>query len=66
MKSLLTNFFDVPSSYKINFKSTGKKNLEYPIFSIATASTPVWLKENLKKGDATSGFMAHFFICFSE
>ena len=40
--------------------------MEYPIFSIATASTPVWLKENLKKGDATSGFMARFLFAFQN
>ncbi len=66
MKSLLTNFFDVPPSYKINFKTTGNTNLQYPIFSIATATTPVWLKHNLSKGDATSGFLARFLFAFQN
>jgi len=66
MKSLLTSFFDVPPSYKVNFITKEDTNLEYPIFSIATASTPVWLKNNLHKGDATSGFLARFLFAFQN
>ncbi len=66
MKSLLTSFFDVPESYKVNFITKDDTNLEYPIFSIATASTPVWLKNNLHKGDATSGFLARFLFAFQN
>ncbi len=66
MKSLLTSFFDVPESYKVNFITKDDTNLEYPIFSIATASTPVWLKHNLHKGDATSGFLARFLFAFQN
>ena len=60
MKSLLTSFFDVPAVYKMNFITKEDTCIQKPIFSMATASTPVWLKENLKKGDATSGFLARF------
>lgn len=66
MKSLLTSFFDVPVSYKVKFITREDKNLCYPIFSIATASTPVWLKQNLKKGDSTSGFLARFLFAFQN
>jgi hypothetical protein len=60
MKSLLTTLFDVPVSYKRQYVSKENANIEYPIFSLATATTPIWLKENLKHGDATSGFLARF------
>jgi hypothetical protein len=66
MKSLLTSFFDVPPSYKVNFITKEEKNLCYPIFSIATASTPIWLEQNLKKGDSTSGFLARFLFAFQN
>jgi len=66
MKSLLTSFFDVPPLYKISFKTVADKILKYPIFSIATASTPAWLKHNLKKGDASSGFLARFLFAFQN
>lgn len=66
MKSLLTTFFDVPASYKANFITKEDMILEKPIFSLATASTPVWLKENLKKGDATSGFLGRFIMAIQR
>jgi len=66
MKSILTDFFDVPDQYKTKFITKDDSILERPIFSIATASTPIWMKENLKKGDATSGFLARFLFAFQN
>jgi len=50
----------------MNFITKDDSTLERPIFSIATASTPVWMKENLKNGDATSGFLARFLFSFQN
>jgi len=66
MKSLLTDFFDVPSKYKANFITKDDLVLEYPIFSLATATTPIWLKTNLQKDDATSGFLARFLFSYQK
>jgi hypothetical protein len=66
MKALLTDFFDVPEQYKMNFITKDNSILERPIFSIATASTPIWMQENLKNGDSTSGFLARFLFAFQN
>ena len=66
MKSLLTDFFDVPEMYKANFITKDDLVLEYPIFSLATATTQVWLKNNMQKDDATSGFLARFLFAYQN
>jgi hypothetical protein len=66
MKSILTSCFGVPSQIVTEFKSTGKTIIENPIFSIAAASTPAWLKNDMKKHDVTSGFLARFLFCYQE
>ncbi|MDD2297912.1 MAG: DUF3987 domain-containing protein, partial [Sphaerochaetaceae bacterium] len=66
MKSTFTDFFDVPPTYKIQLKGEGDILLERPIFSMATATTPLWLKKNLSYGDLESGFPARFLYCFKD
>lgn len=66
MKSLLTSFFDVPRQYRLSYITKEDTILEQPIFSLATATTPVWLKENLKKSDSTSGFLGRFIMAIQN
>jgi len=66
MKSLVTSCFDVPEQLKTDFLGAGKTVIKQPIFSIASASTPQWLKTNLKQNDVTSGFLARFLFCYQK
>lgn len=66
MKALFTDFFDVPGTYKIHLKGEKNMYVDQPIFSMATATTPVWLKKNLTMEDWTSGFGARFLYCYKD
>lgn len=66
MKALFTDFFDVLGAYKIRLKGEENVCVEQPIFSMATATTPVWLKKNLTMEDWTSGFGARFLYCYKD
>lgn len=66
MKSILTSCFDVPEQLKTDFLGAGKTTIKQPIFGIASASTPQWLKKNLKQNDVTSGFLARFLFCYQK
>ncbi len=63
MKSFFTDFFDVPDVHKVRLKSEDDINIEKPIFSIATGTTLIWLKDNITKNDRESGFLARFLYC---
>jgi len=63
MKSQITDFFDVPDVHKVRLKSEDDIYIEKPIFSIATATTIIWLKDNITKSDRESGFLARFLYC---
>jgi hypothetical protein len=64
MKAIFTDFFDVPGTYKIHLKGEDNIVLERPIFSLATATTPTWLKKSLSYDDWESGFPARFLYCY--
>lgn len=66
MKSLFTDFFDVPTFHKIFLKETGEEHIETPIFGIAAGTTLNWLKQNISKNDRESGFLARFLYCFQN
>ena len=66
MKSTFTNFFDVPSVYKVHTKKDGELCLNEPIFGLASATTLEWLKKNISKNDVASGFLARFVYCYRE
>jgi hypothetical protein len=51
MKSLFTDFYDVPNSYKVYLKNSDDLIVERPIFSMATATTVEWMKKNITKTD---------------
>lgn len=63
MKSLFTDFFDVPSQHKVSFKKD-ELLVVRPIFSLSTATTLNWLKKNITKNDSESGFLARFIYCY--
>lgn len=66
MKSLFTDFFDVPSQHKIRMKGEGEIIIVKPIFGIASGTTMNWLKQNITKSDRESGFLARFLYCHRE
>ena len=66
MKSQFTDFFDVPNTHKIRLKGESDINIEKPIFSMATATTVNWLKQNITKNDRESGFLARFLYCHKD
>ncbi|MDD2297247.1 MAG: hypothetical protein PHX79_05475 [Sphaerochaetaceae bacterium] len=63
MKSLMTDFFDVPPVHNVSLKKEGDIRVEKPIFSMATASTINWLKQKTSVNDVESGFLARFLLC---
>ncbi len=65
MKSLFTDFFDVPYSHKVSLKKE-EISIKMPIFSMGTATTLTWLKQNITAGDRESGFLARFLYCYRE
>lgn len=66
MKSLFTDFFDVPNLHKIQLKETGETHIEEPIFGIAAGTTLNWLKKNITNNDRESGFLARFLYCYRD
>lgn len=66
MKSLFTDFFDVPGVHKIHLKGEEDLIIERPIFSMATGTTINWLKQNITRNDCESGFLARFLFCVRD
>jgi len=64
LKSFLTELFDCnPIEVARKAKTT---TVEEPCISIASASTPEWLIENIKSGDIQGGFLARFIFVYSK
>lgn len=66
MKSLFTDFFDVPPFHKIYIKETGEEHIKTPMFGIAAGTTLNWLKQNISRNDRESGFLARFLYCYMD
>jgi len=66
MKSLMTDFFDVPRVHNIRLVSDGDIRLERPIFSLAAATTLNWFRQKTTINDLESGFLARFLYCYRE
>lgn len=66
MKSLFTDFFDVPRIHKIHLKGSDDIYIENPIFSMGAGTTINWLKQNITKNDRESGFLARFLYCCKD
>ncbi len=65
MKSLFTDFFDVPHAHRIVL--AGESIIvNYPIFGLSSASTLNWLKQKTSINDFESGFMARFLFCMVD
>ncbi len=61
-KATLTEFFDVPKSYRYKTKTQGDYIIEEPYISICGVSTMPWIEENLRPSDIPSGFFARFML----
>lgn len=66
MKSLMTNFFDVPAVHNVSLIKDGELRLEKPIFSLATATTLSWFRKKTTESDLESGFLARFLYCYRD
>lgn len=66
MKSLFTDFFDVPCVHKVHLKGEEDILIKLPIFSMATGTTINWLKQNVTRNDCESGFLARFLFCAKD
>lgn len=61
-KAILTEFYDVPSSYRSKTKTQGDHIIETPYISICGVSAMPWIRHNLKPSDISSGFFARFLL----
>ena len=61
-KAILTEFYDVPSSYRSKTKTQGDYIIETPYISICGVSAMPWVRHNLKPSDISSGFFARFLL----
>lgn len=61
-KAILTEFYDVPSSYRSKTKTQGDHIIETPYISICGVSAMPWIRHNLKPSDIASGFFARFLL----
>jgi len=66
MKSLMTDFFDVPSVHNVSLVKDGDIRVESPIFSLASATTLSWFRGKTTVSDLESGFLARFLYCYVE
>lgn len=62
LKALFTDLYDVPRSYSITTKGSGRITIERPFISICGLSTIEWVKEEIRPSDISSGFFARFLI----
>ncbi len=62
LKSMFTNFYDVPRSYGVSTRRDGRTILERPYISIVGVSTIDWVKDNINVKDVSTGFFARFLI----
>ena len=61
-KAILTEFYDVPASYRSKTKTQGDYIIEKPYVSICGVSALPWIRANLKSSDISSGFFARFLL----
>jgi hypothetical protein len=64
LKSLLTDFYDVPKRWKDRTRTGGTTTVERPFISISAVSTLTWIMENVKPEDVGSGFFARFLLFY--
>ncbi len=62
LKGILTDFFDVPTSWRNLTKTQGDDIVCRPYLSICGVSTLAWLRGNLDPTDVATGFFARFLI----
>ena len=62
LKSIFTDYYDVPQSRRYKTKTQGDYIIEKPYISISGLSTSSWLKSNIKSDDVSSGFLGRFLI----
>jgi Protein of unknown function (DUF3987) len=62
LKGIITDLYDVPSTFRYKTKHSGDNILTTPCFSICGVSTLDWLKDNINKTDVMSGFFARFIM----
>jgi len=61
LKSIFTEFYDVPESFYYQ-RAQGGINVRYPFINISGVSTLDWIKSYINPEDVTSGFFARFLI----
>ena len=59
-KAILTDWYDVPQSWKYTTKTQGSFILERPYVSLCGVSTLAWLKKCFQESDVSGGFYARF------
>ena len=62
LKGIFTHFYDVPYNYNYTTKTKGESIISRPFISIVAVSTMVWLEQNIKNEDFSSGFLARFLL----
>ncbi|MBP6869282.1 DUF3987 domain-containing protein [Candidatus Babeliales bacterium] len=61
-KPILTDFYDVPLSFRYKTRTQAECIIHQPFISICGVSTMAWISSNLKPTDISSGFFARFLI----
>jgi len=64
LKQLLTDFYDVPISYRYRTRGQGTLIVQEPYITVNGVSTLDWIKDNLKETDVSSGFLARFLLFY--
>ena len=62
LKGILTDLFDVPTSWRNLTKTQGDDILEKPFISLCGCCTVEWLQKTLEDDDVAIGFFARFLI----
>lgn len=62
LKSLFTDFYDVPKRRGVSTMRDGQQYFERPCISIVGVSTINWVKDSINKTDVDSGFFARFLL----
>lgn len=62
MKPLLTDLYDVPSSWSYRTKGAGLLVVERPFIALNAVSTLPWVEKNIDPTDVSAGFFARFLI----
>lgn len=62
LKSMFTDFFDVPKRRSVSTMRDGQQFFERPFISIVGVSTINWVKDSIKEEDVSTGFFPRFLI----